>query len=103
MIPFTLSSPSDISLTLGRRVQARRLDHGWTQAELAARAAVAVDTLKKFERTGQVSLLRLIRLAIALGSVNEFEGLLREDGPQSLRDLDRKKHRRGRTLRSPEG
>lgn len=101
MITFAISSPTEISLALGRRVQARRLDRGWTQAELAARAGVAVDTLKKFERTGQVSLPRLVRLAIALGSVGELERLLVEGTPQSLRDLERPTRKRGRTLASP--
>ena len=85
-------------MALGHRVRERRLDRGWTQAELSARSSVAVDTLKKFERTGQVSLPRLVRLAIALGCAAELEGLFRERSPQSLEDLERARRRRGRSL-----
>ena len=100
---LALSSPSDICLALARRIRDRRLDRGWTQAELAARSTVALDTLKKFEHTGQLSLPRLVRLAVALGCSAELEGLFREPTPQSLDELTRSRRRRGRALRrSPE-
>ena len=98
VIPFIISTPADIAVALGLRVRERRLERGWTQSELAARASVALDTLKKFERTGQVSLPRLVRLAIALGCATELEGLFREPAPQSLKDLGRPHRRRGRSL-----
>ena len=97
MLPFSVSSPAEISVALGRRIQARRLAHGWTQRELAERAGVALDTLKKFERTGQVSLLRLVRLVIALGGTDELEALLASHAPRSLDDLTRPRRQRGRT------
>jgi transcriptional regulator with XRE-family HTH domain len=95
----TSNSPADITLALARRIRDRRLDRGWTQAELAARSAVALDTLKKFEHTGQLSLPRLARLAVALGCSAEIEGLFREPAPQSLDDLTRSRRQRGRALR----
>ena len=98
MLPLHVLSPTDVSLALGRRVQARRLEHGWTQAELASRSGVAIDTLKKFERTGQISLPRLVRLVNALGRVSELEGLLGEPAPRSLRELERPTRKRGRAL-----
>ena len=85
-------------MALGQRVRERRLDRGWTQAELAARSSVALDTLKKLERTGQVSLPRLVRLAIALGCTAELEGLFGARAPQSLKDLERPRRLRGRSL-----
>ena len=93
-----ISSPSDVAVAIGRRTRERRLDRGWTQAELAARANVAIDTLKKFERTGQISLPRLVRLAIALGCATELENLFRTPTPQSLTALTRSRRQRGRTL-----
>lgn len=94
---FTLLSPNEISLELGSRVRALRLAHGWTQAELAARAGVALDTLKKFERTGQLSLERFVRLVIALGTGRELEGLLSNSVPSSLQMLEQPKRQRGRS------
>jgi transcriptional regulator with XRE-family HTH domain len=94
-----LSSPADIQIAIARRVRDRRLDRGWTHAELEARSAVALDTLKKFEHTGQVSLPRLIRLSFALGCWAELEGLFREPTPESLDDLRRARRQRGRSLR----
>lgn len=93
----TIGSPQEIAAELARRVRTRRLDRGWTQAEMAARANVALDTLKKFERTGQISLVRLVRLTVALGTLREMEGLFREGAPASLDALEQPKRRRGRS------
>jgi len=92
-----MTMPSSISRALAERVRARRLDRGWSRAELAARSGVAIETLKKFERTGQVSLERLVRLAIALGSHGEIATLFQQPMPQSLEDLERPTRKRGRT------
>ena len=40
--------------------------------ELAQRSGIAVDTLKRFEQTGQVSLERLLKVAVVLDAVHEF-------------------------------
>lgn len=101
MLPFTLLSPKEISLELGSRVRALRLDQGWTQAELAARGGVALDTLKKFERTGQLSLERFVRLTIALGKARELEAFLSNSVPASLRALERPKRQRGTSRSRP--
>jgi transcriptional regulator with XRE-family HTH domain len=71
---------------------------------LAARAGVAPDTLKRFEQTGQISLERLVKLAVALDAMAGFEGLFPEPVATSLNELEaittartrRRGRRRGR-------
>ncbi len=94
----TLLTPAEIATSLARRLRARRLDRGWSQTELAARSNVAPDTLKRFERTGEVSLTRLIRLSLALGLASELEGLFAQTVPESLEVLERPKRQRGRSM-----
>lgn len=51
-----------------------RLAKGWTQEELADRAGIALSTLKLLESKGQISFLRLVRVAVIL----DVDGELRE-------------------------
>lgn len=57
------------------RVKRRRLRRGWTQQEMAARAGLRTPTYVLFERTGQVSLERLIKVFEVLDLASEIERL----------------------------
>ncbi len=46
-----------------------RLDLGFTQAGLAAKAEVSLSTLRKFEREGAISLTSYLKLLKALGAL----------------------------------
>jgi transcriptional regulator with XRE-family HTH domain len=80
--------PSFISLQrqIADRLREHRLARGWSRANLAERAAVSAETLRAFERTGQISLPRLIRLCVALGLERELELLF--SAPPPPRSLD---------------
>lgn len=68
-----LKSAPEIALALADRIRARRLQRGWTQAEMARRAGVRTATYVLFERTGKIALLRLIKVLDVLGLVEAFE------------------------------
>jgi transcriptional regulator with XRE-family HTH domain len=70
-----LEAVTSIPVRIAERLKARRLALGWSRETLGARAAVAPATLRAFERTGQISLPRLARLAVALGVEGELERL----------------------------
>ena len=70
------------------RVRERRLGRGWTQAELAERAGLALPTLKLFERTGRISLDRLLRIASALGALEDFRTLFTPPPARSLDEIE---------------
>lgn len=97
----TLSTPAEIARTLAQRVRERRLERGWSQAELARRAGVKLATYVLFERTGRVSLLRFIGIADVLGLGGELEQFGRSALPAgaSLADLAKPLPKRGRTRR----
>lgn len=83
-----LHSINSLPSRLAERLRARRLALGWSRATLAERAAVSAETLRAFERTGQISLPRLARLAVALGVDDELEALFATPlPPQSLDDV----------------
>lgn len=66
-----------LSFEMAKRLSALRLQKAWSRQELAKRSGVNVYTLKHFERTGQISLPRLIALSEALGVLHEIEKLFK--------------------------
>ncbi|MDP1823963.1 MAG: helix-turn-helix transcriptional regulator [Archangium sp.] len=97
-----MQSPAEVCQELGARCRGLRLELGWTQAELARRAGVALSTLRHFERTGQISLERLVMLAATLRSLDAFEKLLQLPQANSLEEIEARqtKRQRGRRSRS---
>ena len=82
-----LLTPGDVRDRLRERVRALRRERGWTQAELAERAALSEPTVRRFERTGQAQLASVIQLASALGRLRDFESLFAQAEPTTLEEL----------------
>lgn len=80
-----LKTPTEVMQGLGQRAKALRLDRNLTQSGLATRVGISVGTLKRFENTGKIQLDYLLRIALVLDRLKEFDLLLRSDEtPQSL-------------------
>jgi transcriptional regulator with XRE-family HTH domain len=94
----TSRSPAEIALDLAGRVRARRLEANLAQEGLAARAGVSLGSLKRFERTGEISLERLIRIALALDASEGFAQIFAPKEPRTLDEIlaTPPAHRRGR-------
>ena len=76
-----------------------RLDQDLTQRGLAQRAGVSLGSLRRFERTGQISLLSLVRLAFALDALAHIDALFAAPEIRSLDELIGE-HQRQRGRRS---
>jgi len=77
---LSLKSAPEIATDLAARIRIRRLRRGWTQAEIARRAGLKEPTYVLFERTGRISLLRLLKILDVLELSGEFEKIgARED------------------------
>ncbi len=100
MISLTLLSPGDVSLQIARQLQAKRLSYNLSQKTLAERAGVSFGVLKKFERTGKISLESLLKLALVLDALSEFELLFKMGVSTPFVTLDKlikdKSRKRGR-------
>lgn len=81
---FILHSPDDMTIELSTRLKNRRLAQGLTQEGLARRSGVALGTLKKFERSGQIALVSFIRLVVTLKDEAALENLLLEQKFETL-------------------
>ncbi len=88
-----LKTPQHVFKTIALRVRSLRLDRGWSQQEIATRAAVRLPTYQIFERTGKISLERLYRIAVTLQRSKEIEALFMPLLVKSLDELLPKQQR----------
>lgn len=58
-----------------------------SQNTLAQRSGVSLGSIKRFERTGEISLSSLLKLAMALGYENDFNNLFTRKNYQSIFDV----------------
>ena len=79
-----IETPLELASTLGRRIKARRLAMGYTQADAASRAGVAYRTWRRLESEGKASIEDLIRAALALRCEGELAALFPEPAATSM-------------------
>ena len=75
MDKFMLETPAEINASLAKRVKRIRKRRKITQKQLAQRSNVSYGALKKFEQTGEISLLSLTKIAMELGLDKEIKSL----------------------------
>jgi transcriptional regulator with XRE-family HTH domain len=93
-----LKTPNDVQKELAGRFKARRLEVNLTQEGLAARSGVTLSSLKRFERTGLIALAMLLKLALVLDCLGDFDRVCIDDGrvlaSKSLDEILREPKRR---------
>lgn len=82
-----LKSPSEINMEIAARLKGRRKERKLSQVQLSERADVSLGSLKRFERTGEISLSSLIKLAFALDCEDDFDRLFSRRGYSSIQEV----------------
>ena len=80
-------TPNLIMSGIAQRVKQRRLEKGWTQKMLAAKAGLSLPSYRRFESSGEISVRSLVMLAFALDMIDEFETLFSSKTYQSIDDI----------------
>jgi transcriptional regulator with XRE-family HTH domain len=103
VIYIELKTPKDIQRELAARFRARRLEMNLTQEGLAVRTGVSWSSLKRFEYTGLIAVDALLKLALALECLHDFEHICPDDEGRNLSSktldeilADPKKRKKGR-------
>jgi len=78
-LPVTLKLPADVQDELRERFRKRRLALNLTQEGLARRSGITLPTLRRFERTGLIAFDSLLKLALVLGCLGDFDKVAVED------------------------
>ena len=80
-------TPGEIDIEIAKRLAKVRKRRRITQQELAGRSGVSLGSLKRFERTGEISLLSLTKLAVALEMEAELCHLFEVVAPLSIEEV----------------
>lgn len=75
MEQFIWETPEELDQKLAQRVRRIRKRRSITQEKLASISGVSYGSIKRFETTGQISLLSLTKIAIALDLADELRNI----------------------------
>lgn len=79
--------PNEIAKDIALKEKSKRKKIKLTQVELSARAGVSLASLKRFEQTGEISFVSLLKLAAVLNELDDFEKLFSNEIYESMEDL----------------
>lgn len=82
-----LKLPKEIAKEIAGREREKRKKRKLTQAELSARAGVSLASLKRFEQSGEISFVSLLKIAGVLDETEEFEKLFSSKGYNSIQEV----------------
>ncbi|MFV2058981.1 MAG: helix-turn-helix domain-containing protein [Thiohalomonadales bacterium] len=97
ILPVSMTSPQEVLHDLSGRFRRYRLDHlNWSRRHLANRSGVAESTIKRFEKTGQITIENLVRLAFVMNAIEPLFALFDLPPVKSIAELERQTQRRQR-------
>lgn len=82
-----LKYPDEIAKDIAFAEKAMRKKRKLTQAELSSRAGVSLGSLKRFEQTGEISFVSLLRIAVVLDEVENFAALFQRKEYASIQEV----------------
>lgn len=91
MVSLSLLDQADVQQALAHHLQRRRKLRGYSREALAELSTVPASTIKKFERSGQISLRQFLLLWQTLDDLQALHalttGATRPHAPQNIDDI----------------
>ena len=84
---FNETTPGDINKKIAERIRAIRKRRKISQKELGEKSGVSLGSVKRFEQSGEISLLSLTKIAIALEMDDEMKNLFTDVPFQSIEEI----------------
>ncbi len=81
---FNLLTPHDLLSQIAKQAKEKRLSLNLTQQSLSDRSGVSLGVLKKFERTGKISIESLLKLALIFGFSHRVYRIIQTQAPGIL-------------------
>ncbi|MDR0260528.1 MAG: helix-turn-helix transcriptional regulator [Comamonas sp.] len=88
MLDLSFHKPAEVVQRLCARLRTERLAQDMTQAELAGRAGIGVNTVSNLEAGRNVGFEAVVRVAMVLGRIKELEALF-QPKLDSMEDMRR--------------
>ena len=94
MLSVKINTPNSIMAQLKENFQQKRLSLNLTQEGLSHKSGVSLGSLKRFEKSGQISLESLLKLSVVLECLDDFCDIAnpKEETIHSLDELLKKKN-----------
>lgn len=86
---FLQKTPGELQTLIADRIRRIRKRRKISQKKLSELSGVSLGSVKRFEQSGEVSFLSLIKIATALGLNNELERLFEDVPPLSIEEIIR--------------
>lgn len=90
MEQFIWETPEELDQKLAQRVRKIRKRRSITQEKLASISGVSYGSIKRFETTGQISLLSLTKIAIALDLADELRNIFTQVPYKDIQEVNNK-------------
>jgi len=88
---FIWETPEEINMALAQRLSRIRKRRNISQQQLSERSNVSFGSIKRFETSGQISLISLTKLCVALGCVDEIKNLFTNVEYASIEEVIRER------------
>lgn len=82
-----LKFPKEIAKEIARQEKVKRKRRKITQKELSERAGISLASLKRFEQTGEISFVSLIKIADILDETDGIKALFTSKDYQSIQEV----------------
>ena len=87
MLAINISTPNSIMQNLKDKFKQKRLSLNLTQEGLSNKSGVSLGSIKRFETTGQISLLSLTKIAVALNIADDLRNIFTEIPYNSIEEV----------------
>ena len=87
MEPFIWETAEELDQNLALRVRNIRKRRSISQEKLASISGVSYGSIKRFEATGQISLISLTKIAMALDMADELRNLFTQVPYKDIREV----------------
>lgn len=89
---FVWETPEEINMALARRLICIRKRRNLSQVALSKKSNVSYGSIKRFETSGQISLISLTKLCVALDCADEIRNLFTNVEDNSIEEVLCEKH-----------
>lgn len=85
---INITTPDKMKLIISDNVIARRKERKISQMTLAEKSKVSYGSIRRFEKTGEISLSSLLKIALALDCIEDFREIFSHEIITNLKDYE---------------